>query len=239
MAVSRLAKSYRGFAALRGVSFSVPRGQVFGLLGNNGAGKTTTLRLLSTLLKPSSGQIQIAGIDALTQPNQVRRKIGIVSGGMSLEGRLTGYELLRFFARLYGLDRPDFELQLAALSRELELDTVLQKPVTAMSSGMRQKLVIARALIGNPELLLLDEATRGLDVFARRGLLEFVLKFRESGGSAVYSTHVMSEAEEICDQVGFLHNGELIYIGSIGEAMDRFGGKNLESAFVAAVRSKQ
>lgn len=239
MAVSQLTKIYREFIALRGVSFSVPRGQVFGLLGNNGAGKTTTLRLLSTLLKPSSGQIQIAGIDALAQPNEVRRKIGIVSGGMSLEGRLSGYEILRFFSRLYGQSPHEFENQLEQISRELELEVVLKKPVIAMSSGMRQKLVIARALIGNPDLLLLDEATRGLDVFARRGLLEFVLKFREAGGSAVYSTHVMSEAEEICDQVGFLHNGELIYIGSIGEAKDRFEAKNLESAFVAAVRSQQ
>lgn len=158
---------------------------------------------------------------------------------MSLEGRLSGQELLTFFSRLYGLKPHEFQSRVDLINRELDLEAVLQKPVMSMSSGMRQKLVIARALIGNPDLLLLDEATRGLDVFARRGLLEFVLKFRESGGSVVYSTHVMSEAEEICDQVGFLHQGHLIYLGTIAQAKDKFGGKNLESAFVAAVGSQQ
>jgi len=213
------------------LSFRVGAGEVYGLLGPNGAGKTTTLRMLATLLQPSEGTANVAGYDIRQQPLEVRRNLGIVNGGMQVYERLTGREVLRFFASFYGVEGRLFDHRLEWVTHLLRMDDVLDKLVREMSTGMRQKTVIARAILHQPPVLLLDEATAGLDVFARRALLDFVLEYKSLGKSLIYSTHVMSEAEEVCDRVGFINRGKLVYEGTKDDAL-RLGNGNLERAFI-------
>jgi len=229
-----LRKSYGKTAALRGVSFAVRAGEVFGLLGPNGAGKTTTLRILATLIRPDAGGARIAGYDVAASPLAVRARLGIVNGGMGLYERLTGREILTFFARFYGLEGGELEERISWVDETLGIGPALDRQVREMSSGMIQKVIVARAIIHKPPVLLLDEATRGLDVFARRALLDFVGQYREQGKVVVYSTHVLPEAEEACNRVGFLHEGRMLFVGTIDEALERYGTDSLERAFIAA-----
>lgn len=226
-----LGKTYTHTWAVDHLSFTVGKGEVYGLLGPNGAGKTTTLRMLATLLRPSAGTAAVAGYDIRQQPLEVRRNLGIVNGGMQVYERLTGREVLQFFAGFYGIEGRRFRERLEWVSALLGMDRVLDKLVREMSTGMRQKIVIARAILHQPPVLLLDEATAGLDVFARRALLDFVLQYRGLGHALIYSTHVMSEAEEVCDRVGFMHGGKLVYEGSKAEALAQ-GQGSLERAFI-------
>ncbi|RDI95786.1 ATP-binding cassette domain-containing protein [Meiothermus sp. QL-1] len=227
-----LQKSYRKFQAVCGVSFTVQPGEVYGLLGPNGAGKTTTLRMLATLLRPTGGSARVAGFDVKRQSLEVRRNLGIVNGGMRVYDKLTGYEVLEFFGGFYDLWGPRLRERIGWAAELLQLDeAVLKKQVRHMSTGMQQKLVIARAILHQPQVLLLDEATAGLDVFARRALLDFVKQYAELGKTLLYSTHVMSEAEEVCHRVGFINRGRLVYEGRLSEALE-LGGGNLERAFI-------
>ncbi len=234
--VAGLRKSYGKNEALRGISFEVQQGSVFGLLGPNGAGKTTTLRILATLVRPSGGSAGVAGYDVVKQPLQVRASLGIVNGGMGLYERLTGKEILEFFGRFYGLEGTVLSERIAWADQTLGIGTALSRRVGEMSSGMIQKVIIARAILHKPPVLLLDEATRGLDVFARRALLDFVESYRADGRAVVYSTHVLPEAEEVCDRVGFLHKGRLLFQGTVEEAKENYGADSLERAFIMAAR---
>lgn len=229
--VDHLQKSYKKFQAVKGITFAVQPGEVYGLLGPNGAGKTTTLRMLATLLKPTGGTARVAGFDVVKQPLEVRRNIGIVNGGMKVYDKLTGREVLDFFGGFYDLWGAKLRERIEWASHLLQMEGVLDKPVKDMSSGMQQKVVIARAILHQPQVLLLDEATAGLDVFARRALLEFVKQYRELGKTLIYSTHVMSEAEEVCSRVGFLDKGRLVYEGDLSQAL-QMGSGNLERAFI-------
>jgi sodium transport system ATP-binding protein len=227
-----LQKTYRRFKAVDGITFSVGPGEVYGLLGPNGAGKTTTLRMLATLLKPHGGSARVAGFDVVRQSLEVRRNLGIVNGGMKVYDRLTGREVLDFFGSFYDLWGQRLKDRIEWASALLKIDQpVLDKQVREMSSGMQQKIVIARAILHQPQVLLLDEATAGLDVFARRALLDFVKTYAGLGKTLVYSTHVMSEAEEVSNRVGFIDKGQLVYEGSLQEALE-LGRGNLERAFI-------
>ncbi|WP_027882524.1 ABC transporter ATP-binding protein [Meiothermus rufus] len=227
-----LYKSYRRFQAVRGVSFTVAPGEVYGLLGPNGAGKTTTLRMLATLIKPSAGTVRVAGFEVGRQSLEVRRNLGIVNGGMRVYEKLTGLEVLEFFGSFYDLWGSKLKARIAWAAELLQMDQgLLKKQVREMSTGMQQKIVIARAILHQPQVLLLDEATAGLDVFARRALLDFVQRYARLGKTLVYSTHVMSEAEEVCHRVGFLDKGMLVYQGSLAEAL-KLGSGSLERAFI-------
>lgn len=232
-----LSKSYGSFTALDGVTLSVQGGQVFGLLGPNGAGKTTLLRILATLLRPTSGTAQVAGLDVTKQPDQVRQNIGVVNGGMGLPARLTGREILYSFAGFYGLTRAQAEARITELDRALDLGRTLDTRAGEYSTGMRQKVTIARAVIQDPAVLILDEAASGLDIFARRALLDWVTAARRPERLTLYSTHVMSEVEEVCDQVAVLHQGRLLATGTQPELLARTGADNLEQAFFALVRA--
>lgn len=233
--VAGLSKAYGRRVAVANLSFHVAPGEVYALLGPNGAGKTTTLRILSTLVRPTGGSARVAGFDVAQEPLEVRRRLGLVNGGMRVYDRLTGREVLAFFAGFYGLEGRSFQEALDWVVELLEMEETLERKVMEMSTGMRQKVVIARAILHRPPVLLLDEATAGLDVFARRALLDFVKAYRELGHAIVYSTHVMSEAEEVADRVGFLHGGRLVYEGGKEEAL-ALGQGSLERAFVQAVR---
>ncbi|MGX9686488.1 ABC transporter ATP-binding protein [Deinococcus wulumuqiensis] len=234
--IRHLSKSYGEFTALRDVSFSARDGEVFGLLGPNGAGKTTLLRILATLLTPTSGTVTVGGLDTRRDAEAVRRQIGVVNGGMGLPARLTGREVLRSFASLYGMGREQTEARIAELDDRLELGRTLNTRAGEYSTGMKQKVVIARAVIHDPAVLVLDEAASGLDIFARRTLLDFVAQTRAPGRLTLYSTHVMSEAEEVCDRVAILHRGELVALDPIPAILERTGERTLERAFFALLR---
>lgn len=229
-------KRYDGTQALRGLDLDVAPGMAFGLLGPNGAGKTTTLRILATLIRPSSGEAWVNGHSVTGAPLAVRRSLGIVNGGMGLYERLSGREILHFFGRFYGLDDAELESRVRWLDGLLGLGEALDKRIEAMSSGMIQKIVVGRAILHRPPVLLLDEATQGLDVFARRALLDFVREYKAAGHTIIYSTHVLPEAEEVCDQVGFLHRGRLLFVGSVREAKERYATDSLERAFIRAAQ---
>jgi len=234
--VRGLRKSYRRVVALAGVSFEVAPGEVFALLGPNGAGKTTTLRALLGLVRSEAEELLVAGADPREDPLSVRRRVGYATGGMGLYDRLTGREHLVFFGRFYGLSGGRLAERIAELDRAFGLGEALERQVQAMSSGMRQKILVARAFLHRPEVLLLDEPTAALDVFARRALLDRVAAEKREGRAVLYSTHVLPEAEEVADRVGFLHRGRLIFTGTVQEAKSRFRAPTLEHAFIEAVR---
>ncbi|MDK2011473.1 MULTISPECIES: ABC transporter ATP-binding protein [unclassified Deinococcus] len=234
--IQNVTKSYRAYQALRGVTLHAHSGEVFGLLGPNGAGKTTLLRILATLLEPTSGTAVVGGHDIHHDPEGVRRAVGVVNGGMGLPARLTGREVLRSFATLYGMTRAQADARIADLDDRLELGRTLDVRAGEYSTGMKQKVVIARAVIHDPPVLILDEAASGLDIFARRTLLDFVHATRAPGRLTVYSTHVMSEVEEVCDRVAILHEGNLLNVGTIPDVLARTGASSLERAFFALVR---
>lgn len=234
--IQNLTKTYGSFTALRSVSFSARDGEVFGLLGPNGAGKTTLLRTLATLLKPTSGTATVNGFDVQQQPEEVRKIIGVVNGGMGLPARLTGREVLQSFAGLYGMTEGQTKARIAELDQRLDLGRTLDVKAGEYSTGMKQKVVIARAVIQDPAVLILDEAASGLDIFARRTLLDFVTENRAPGRLTLYSTHVMSEAEEVCDRVAIIHLGQLLTVDTIPNILAQTGESNLERAFFALVK---
>lgn len=237
--VERLSKRYGDFSALSDVSLEAFGGEIFGLLGPNGAGKTTLLRLLATLLKPSNGRVLVGGKDTVTEAETVRRMVGVVNGGMGLPARLTGREILRSFADFYDLAPEAADAKIADLDEQLGLGRTLDVRAGEYSTGMRQKVVIARALIHDPKVLILDEAASGLDIFARRNLLDFVAASRGSDRLTLYSTHVMSEAEEVCDRVAILHAGRLLAVDHLTHILEKTGEKTLERAFFKLVTEKK
>jgi sodium transport system ATP-binding protein len=205
-------------------------GQVFGVLGPNGAGKTTLLRMISTLLKPDQGEIRLCGFSTVDQALQVRANLGLVNANMGLYERMSGRENLQLFASLAGLTDKESSQRIEQLCAQLAIDDWIDARAKGYSTGMRQKILIGRAVIHRPKLLILDEASNGLDVFARRGLMDFVKAFSKDGGLVIYSTHIMSEAETLCDQVALMHEGKLLANDTLGHITEEHGG-SLEEAF--------
>ena len=238
--VQGLSKKYAGNKfAVENLSFEARDGEIYGLLGPNGAGKTTTLRMLATLLEPTSGSASIAGFDVRTQPEQVRRSIGVVNGGMGLYDRLTGREILEYFAGFYGMGKSDTRARTKELADSLELGEVLDRRAGEFSTGMKQKIVIARAVIHSPPVLILDEATNGLDVVARRAVLEFARSYKTAGRVVLYSTHIMSEAEELCTRAAIIDHGRLIALDTVENLKASTQTANLEDAFFKLTRQNQ
>ncbi len=235
--VQELSKRYgQKVLAVDRVSFQAKDGEIYGLLGPNGAGKTTTLRILATLLEPTSGAASVAGFDVKKRPMDVRRAIGVVNGGMGLYDRLTGREILEYFASFYDLSRAQTAQRIEEVSLALEMQDVLDRRAAEYSTGMKQKVVIARAVLHQPAVLILDEATNGLDVVARRAVLDFARAYRGSGRVVIYSTHIMAEAEELCDRAAIIDRGRLIAEDSIPNLKAQVGASNLEDAFFKLTR---
>lgn len=228
---SHLTKRFSGSLAVDDLSFTVGAGELYGLLGPNGAGKTTTLRILATLLRPDSGSAGVAGFDVVSRAEQVRRTIGVVNGGMGLYDRLSGREILRYFGGLYGMARKAIENRIEELDGMLQLGASLDKRAGTFSTGMTQKIIIARAVLHDPPVLFFDEATSGLDVVARRAVIDFVKSYPSRQRAVVYSTHVMSEVEDLCDRACILYQGKKIAEGAIADLVADGGGSNLEDAF--------
>ncbi len=238
--VSALCKSFtdkkRGkIKAVDLVSFTCHPGEIYGLLGPNGAGKTTTLRLLATVLEPDAGSAQVGGFDLITQPAQVRGSIGFLTGDTGLYRRLTGREILRYFSALYQQSAADFDRRLRELIVVLELGEFLDTKTDKLSTGQKQRISIARTVIHDPPVLILDEPTAGLDIIASRAIIEFILRARQAGRTIIFSTHVMREAEKLCDRLGIIHNGRLVTQGTISELRRQYQTEDLEEAFVRAI----
>ncbi len=217
--------------AVRGVSFVAAPGQVFGLLGPNGAGKTTVLRMLSTMLKPTGGKATVAGFDIETEADSVRRQIGFVSANTANYDRMSAFEMVEFFGQLHGLTPDRLSERAELVFEQLQMNDFRDVTCGKMSTGMKQKVSIARAIIHDPPVLIFDEATVGLDVLVGRSLQNTVLQFREQGKCIIYSTHHMSEAERVCDYVAIMYEGNILAEGNLQELRDRYGQMNLEDLF--------
>ena len=233
--VASVEKSFEKVKAVKQLSFEVAAGEVYGLLGPNGAGKTTTLRILATLLAPDSGTATVAGHDIVKDPEAVRASIGVVNGGMGLYDRLTGSEILEYFGRLYGMSLPAIRSRISELDDLLQLGETLKRRAGGFSTGMKQKVVIARAVLHDPPVIFFDEATVGLDVVARRAVVDFVKAYPSENRAVVYSTHVMSEVEELCDRACIIYGGTKVAEGTISEITTSAGGSSLEDSFFRLV----
>ena len=221
--------------AVDGVSFTVPAGKIYGLLGANGAGKTTTLRLLATLLTPTSGRASVAGCDVVSEPQKVRSRVGFLAASTALYGRLTAREMIAYFGHLNGMDDRLVRERIRKLSSDLDMGEFLDRRCDSFSTGMKQKTSIARTLIHDPEVMIFDEPTLGLDVMTARAVVKFVRDCRDQGKTVIYSSHVMSEVEKLCDVIGVIHGGQLKAEGTAAELKARTGETDLEEAFVKIV----
>ena len=225
--------------AVDNISFLCRPGQIYGLLGANGAGKTTTLRLLATLLRPTSGAATVAGFDTVADPARVRAGVGFLATSTALYGRLTARETIAYFGRLNGLTAEQIAARTRELAAALDLAEFLDRRVEKFSTGMKQKTSIARTLVHDPEVLIFDEPTVGLDVMAARTIVRFVRACRDRGKTVIYSTHVMSEVEKLCDLIGIIHHGRLVAEGSLAELRERYGEQDMEEIFVRAIGGEE
>ncbi len=219
------------FVALQGLSFDTYPGEVYGLLGPNGAGKTTALRILSTILRPSRGTATINGVSVTTQPDLVRRQIGFVSANTAVYDRMTATEMVDYFGRLHGLQTDQLHERREQIFADLQMEEIREIQGGKMSTGMKQKVSIARALIHDPPVLIFDEATVGLDVLVARSLLAIIAQLRERGKCIVFSTHIMSEVEKLCDRIAIMHRGHILSEGSLEELRERHHQGDLEELF--------
>ncbi len=227
------------FIALAGISFDVLPGQIFGLLGPNGAGKTTALRILSTVLKPTSGQATLCGLDLVSKAAEVRHKIGFVSANTGVYDRMTAWEMVEYFGRLYGIDDETLSSRMQNIFSRLQMNEIRDVLGAKMSTGMKQKVSIARAIVHDPPVLIFDEATVGLDVLVARSLLTTVEQLREQGKCIIFSTHIMREAERLCDRIAVMHRGHILAEGSLEELRDSQGEEDLEEIFFQLISQHQ
>jgi len=219
------------FVALDGISFGAKPGQIFGLLGPNGAGKTTTLRILSTMLKPTAGSARVNGYDVLTQPSQVRRQIGYMSANTAIYDRMTSWELVEYFGRLNGSEPEPLRERMEDIFRRLKMNDIRDLLGAKMSTGMKQKVSIARAIVHDPPVLIFDVAPAGRAVWGARALLETVAERRDHGKGIIFSTHIMREAERLCDHLAIVHKGVILAEGTLDELRQRYEEHDLEELF--------
>ena len=217
------------------VSFRVNQGEIYGLLGPNGAGKTTTLRMVSGLLRPSGGRVYIAGVDVTDHPDLVKRQIGYLTANTGLYVRLTPLEMLEYFATLYGLTKAEAEHRIAVLVDWLGMEEFLHLRCGALSTGQKQRTNIARALIADPPILIMDEPTLGLDVLSNRLILEMIQTQADAGKAILLSTHALDEIETMCRRMGLIHNGRLIAEGDLDSLRQRTGQQRLSEVFLKLV----
>jgi ABC-2 type transport system ATP-binding protein/sodium transport system ATP-binding protein len=218
--------------AVDDVSFTVAAGEVYGLLGPNGAGKTTTLRIILGLLAPTSGQATVAGYSATRHPDEVKRRVGLVCASSGLYQHLSVREILLFFADLYGVGPALARKELEHLAQLLGLSELLGRRCGTLSTGQRQRVNLARALIHRPPVLLLDEPTLGLDVLGSQVVAEFVSHLRGEGKAVMLTTHRLDEAERLCDRFGLLHRGKLVSGGTLEELRAATGRHSLVDMFL-------
>lgn len=235
--VTDLARSFGAVKAVDGVTFRVEEGTIVGLLGPNGAGKTTTLRILSTLVKPDRGTATVAGFDVVTQPAEVRRRLGVVPDSKGLYPRLTARENVRYYGRLHGMEGAELDAAIDRLIGVLGMEEFADRRTDGFSTGQRVKVAIARALVHGPRTVLLDEPTSGLDIMATRAMREAIKRLRDEGTCVLLSTHIMQEVAALCERIVVISSGRVRATGSPDEIRAETGADNLEDAFVELIGS--
>ena len=221
--------------AVDSVSFTCQPGRIYGLLGANGAGKTTTLRMLATILEPTDGTALVCGHDIVEQPEKVRSCVGFLSTATALYPRLTAQEMVEYFGRLNGLDEPTLKKRVADIFNRLDMNGFRDRRCDKLSTGMKQKTSIARTLVHDPPVMIFDEPTLGLDVMTARIIVSFIRECRDNGKTVIFSTHVMSEVEKLCDTIGIIHDGKLLSEGSLTQLREKYSEHDLEEIFVKVV----
>jgi len=235
VAVDRLEKALGANKVLRGISFEAQAGEIFGLLGPNGAGKTTTLRIICTLLSPDAGSVEVLGFNTRTAPDQVRRRIGVVTADIGVYPRLSARETIEYFARLCGLEGAELISKVDGVVERLDMGPFAKQRAESLSSGQKQKVAIARAIVHDPDVLMFDEPTSNLDVLASKEVREFMVEVKGRGKCVIFSTHVMHDAERLCDRMTIIHHGRVVASGPTEEVRGK--QRDLESAFLALVEA--
>ena len=231
--VDRLEKALGSNKVLRGISFQAHSGEIFGLLGPNGAGKTTTLRVICTLLAPDVGSVEVLGFDTRIAPQEVRRRVGVVTAEFGVYPRLTARENIAYFAELSGVVDGELDGRVDSVIERLDMGAFARQRAEALSSGQKQKVAIARAIVHDPPVLMFDEPTSNLDVLASREIRQFMVESRDRGKCVIFSTHVLHDAERLCDRITIIHAGRVVASGPTAEV--RGAHQVLEDAFLALV----
>ena len=225
--------------ALDSVSFDVHEGEVFGLLGPNGAGKTTCLRILSTVLKPTSGVATIDGHDCGASPEAVRSRIGFMSCNTGIYDRMTAWEMVEYFGRLYGMDGDALRERMEHVFHILQMDEIRDLLGSKMSTGMKQKVSIARTIVHDPPVMIFDEPTSGLDVLVARNVLQTIDRLRDEGKCIIFSTHIMREVEKLCERIAVIHRGRILAVGSVKELAEKYDQPDMEELFFELIEQHE
>ena len=233
--VDRLEKTLGRNKVLRGISFEARSGEIFGLLGPNGAGKTTTLRIICTLLAPDAGSVEVLGFDTHTAPQEVRRRVGVVTAEFGVYPRLSSRENIAYFAELSGVLDGDLRKKVDGVIERLDMGSFADQRAETLSSGQKQKVAIARAIVHDPPVLMFDEPTSNLDVLASREIREFMVESKGRGKCVIFSTHVLHDAERLCDRVTIIHQGRVVAGGATSEV--RGDHQDLEDSFLSLVEA--
>jgi sodium transport system ATP-binding protein len=225
--------------AVNNVSFEANKGEIVVLLGVNGAGKTTTMRLLSTVLQPNSGSATIEGYDVIKSAQKVRANLGFLSGDTGLYGRLTAREIITYFGRLYDVDDLTIQNRLKNLADLLDMHAFLDKKIDMLSTGMKQKVSIARSIIHDPPVMIFDEPTSGLDILTAKNIIDFIHKCKDDGKCVLFSTHIMREAERIADKIVMIHQGKVLAAGSWQDLQVETNKRDLDDIFIHYVEQQK
>lgn len=227
----------KSFQALQNVSFSCEQGQVLGLLGANGAGKTTTLRILAGALTPDTGSVSVAGVDLVKSPQKAKKEIGFLSNHTGLYNRLTAFENVQYFAQLHGMNNQKFKALSEPLFEQLALHDYLHRRVDTLSTGMKQKVSIARTVIHQPKVVILDEPTTGLDILATETILNFITQLKSQGVCVIFSTHHLDEVSLLADKIAVINQGTSCFTGTIPELLNDTGCDELRPAFMSLIKN--
>ncbi len=217
--------------AIREIDFNCEQGKIFGLLGPNGAGKTTTLRIVATIMKPTSGEVFVDGFNVEENSEEVRKRVGFLTGTTGLYPYLTPREILTYFGNIYEIEKNVLKERIDKLAQMFKMDDFLDRRIDNLSSGMKQKVSLARTIIHDPSVLILDEPMSGLDIISSKAIMDFIKYSRQEGKCILFSTHVMREAELLCDDISIIHKGEILCNGHLKELREQTGKYNLEDIF--------
>mgnify|MGYP000341702691 CR=1 FL=1 len=225
--------------AVNGISFTCEPGKIFSLLGPNGAGKTTTLRMISTLIKPTGGKVEICGFDVAKQPNEVRKRIGFLTGSTGLYERLTANEVLKYYADLNDVSKADFEVRKKHYYDLLDMHDFAGKRIGELSTGMKQKVSITRTMIHNPDVVIFDEPTSGLDVITAENIIKLICDCKSEGKTVIFSSHIMSEVDLLCDDLAIINKGMLLYRNTMESFRNQMQTPSLTEEFIRIVNQNQ
>ncbi len=237
--VKNLHKSFGDVKAVKGVTFTARDGEITGLLGPNGAGKTTTLRMLYSLLPPDQGEIRIDGLDPTRSAMEIKRTLGVVPDSRGLYSRLTARENITYYGELHGMSKKAIQQRIDHLTETLDMGDFIDRRTEGFSQGQRVKVAIARAMVHEPQTILMDEPSNGLDVMTTRALRHYIRSLRDEGHSVVLSTHIMQEVAALCDRIVIIAKGEVAADGTAAQLLERSGSDSLEDAFVKLIGSEE